>query len=542
MTTVPLTWIELLNRQELPRLPSGVTLPAAGALARYEGDVLHIRNAAGGPAGAYMFQARWNADPSAATECAAAVRVVSASDGPCGICIDVADGVHEDDLMLYPDRITLWRAGLTHAVDTTDTFHEYRIMIDGTDIRVDMDGRRVLDGSGRFTFPSAFRRNMVGFGAGSSGGAGEAAWRSMRFQIRRPPVRGFDIPTVAGLEIIPGETVAIQPNVVFANTVQFADGRISVGWRAATAIDSGGLPDRSRWSHDGGRTWEDGGTAPSQATLDLGQGEILSLAFKPRRRTDGRFDLDAVRSPDHWRSLQTETVVLDIPRSVPCGGDDGIQTDGFLMDHGIVRLRDGALFATLYGTYAEDRSLAAGYPPEFNLRKYRTIGVVSRDGGRTWGDPVTVAVDPPVGNEGFCEAALVRAADGHLLCALRTGGGWGTTPHSPSYVCRSADEGRTWSPPTVLLDRGVWPNLCVMRSGIVACVTGRPGNWLTFSRDHGRTWGGAFALPDAPVFAYSSVLEVAPDRLLVVHDREAVGDNGLIRLETAGTFFSVRPK
>jgi hypothetical protein len=150
----------------------------------------------------------------------------------------------------------------------------------------------------------------------------------------------------------------------------------------------------------------------------------------------------------------------------------------------------------------------------------------------------TVAYDPNVGLESFCEADLLVLPDGEILCFMRTGGSGGK--YTPLYLSRSADDGRTWCTPQPIADRGVWPNACRMHNGVLVCTYGRPGNWLTFSLNEGRTWTGHFCFHAGPTTSYNSVEEIAPDVLLVVYDRRQLDPDGNLRPEVVGTTVSVR--
>jgi hypothetical protein len=334
------------------------------------------------------------------------------------------------------------------------------------------------------------------------------------------------------LNIHIGKTIVIQPNAWYPVAFQFADGRISVG--------SGNYnPTVGKWSTDGGQTWSDGPAPPDEASIELGGGEVLSLGFHTEKRADGKYTLAQRRSLDGWKTITAETGVLDIPKSVPCGGDGGESNPGFLMDHSILKLKDGRLMATMYGNYDEDKTPADGYPASFNCRKYRTITVFSADKGKTWGNPVTVATAAALtlSREGPCEADLTRAPNGDILCAMRANGQPGNT--GPSYVCRSTDEGQTWSTPSQLLDRGVWPNLLTMGNGVVASTTGRDGDWLTFSKDNGLTWQDAVCIQNGAypsTSAYNSIFEVAPNTILAIYDRTPANGQGH---EIVGTFITV---
>jgi hypothetical protein len=477
-----------------------------------------------------MYTAGWNADPAGGTELEARLKLVKASAGPCGQCLDFADGVHEDSLSFYPDRIGLWYAKLDYAMDTTAAFHTYRVALRGEDVQVFVDGKLVIDGKGKFVQPAGGQRNTVQFGAGASADTGEALWQLMRFQVREMKPMQIVPPQVPGLEVQVGETVMIQQGGWYTPTFRFADGRIAAG---------------KRWSTDGGRSWQDGPLGPANAALELENGEVVGLNFATKKRADGKYSLVQRRSLDGWKTSAEEESVLDVPLSVPCGGDAGPDevNQGFLMDHGVIRLKNGDLMATMYGNYAGDTARSEGYG-EPGFIKYRTIVVFSSDRGKTWGKPVTAGYDPKIGQEGLCEAGLARAANGDILCVMRSGGRPGIPP-TPLYVSRSGDEGQTWSAPEQIADKGVWPNLCVLENGIVVCTYGRPGNELVFSDDDGKTWKGAFAYGVGTwgqTSSYNSVVPVGPDTALVVYDRTMTGANGLEQRDTVGTFFTVRRK
>jgi hypothetical protein len=104
---------------------------------------------------------------------------------------------------------------------------------------------------------------------------------------------------------------------------------------------------------------------------------VLNLCLQTKKRADGKYTLAQQRSLDGWKTVTRETGVLDIPRSVPCGGDGGEVNAGFLLDHSILRLKDGRLMATTYGNYDEDKTPADNplYPASFHFNKYRTIMV-----------------------------------------------------------------------------------------------------------------------------------------------------------------------
>jgi len=123
----------------------------------------------------------WNAPRSRPAVFEARARVVSGRSTiiPC-------DGVSEEEVRLYPDRVSLAHAGLSYELDTTDAIHVYRVVVEGKSIEVYVDGKLVIDGAGKFTYPAHSGRNVVLFGASSSPTTGEALWQSVRFRAGGP--------------------------------------------------------------------------------------------------------------------------------------------------------------------------------------------------------------------------------------------------------------------------------------------------------------------------------------------------------------------
>jgi hypothetical protein len=363
------------------------------------------------------------------------------------------------------------------------------------------------------------------------------------------------VPDIPGIEIIPGESVPI-PGPETALAFQFGDGRIVVGQGK-----------KSMWSTDGGHTWQLGPESPGEkVVIDLGDGEILAIKRNSRRRSDGLFTLKVRRSGDNWKTVQQDEAIVDIPNTsyTLTGGGDLI--DGFLFHHGILKFPDGRLIGTMYGNYEGDTELCDGYPPELGQRKYRTVVVFSTDRGRTWGNHVQVAYNlmlgrgipddhplaehlpderikpttavPAITQEGFREADIVQAANGDLICVMRTGGRNGGTTTlfpTPLYCSRSTDMGKTWTLPYQIADRGVCPNLVTLANGIIVCTYSRPGNWLIFSDDDGKTWKGTFQFGTTRDYNY--IVEVSPNIIQVYHETETK-NRKLVR----GTFFTINKR
>ncbi len=169
--------------------------------------------------------------------------------------------------------------------------------------------------------------------------------------------------------------------------------------------------------------------------------------------------------------------------------------------------------------------------------------MASEDGGGTWDFVCSLAYDHAEVQDGFCEPAIARTADGSLLCVLRRGS------KIPLAQCRSTDGGNTWSLPELLKAHGVDPDLHLISSGVLACTYGRPGLHVMFSEDGcGRSWSHHREIGSWRSSTYMGLAETLPGELLVVYDRSPENDpdgGGHIRPEDkhiACATIHVRPR
>ena len=121
------------------------------------------------------------------------------------------------------------------------------------------------------------------------------------------------------------------------------------------------------------------------------------------------------------------------------------------------------------------------------------------------------------GYHGPAEPGMVDLGGKELLCLMRLGAKGGAS--LPLLQARSKDGGATWEKDELLVD-GVMPAIARLDNGVLAATLGRPGSVLMFSADKGRTWGKEITLvpPDIRTSGYVDMLEVSPNRLLVVYD------------------------
>ncbi|MCK5804983.1 MAG: hypothetical protein KAI66_19255, partial [Lentisphaeria bacterium] len=153
-------WDVELDGKALPGKPWRVNYLREATLAEIRDDCLYVADK-GETAGDYLyFTYPWKVQPETGGTVEASVKLIS---GWCAIRCD--DGVHSVRLEIHPGQILLrGRRASTYAMDTTDAFHAYRVVTKGKDIKVYVDGKLRIDGTGLYTKPSSGGRNDVGFG------------------------------------------------------------------------------------------------------------------------------------------------------------------------------------------------------------------------------------------------------------------------------------------------------------------------------------------------------------------------------------------
>jgi len=160
------------------------------------------------------------------------------------------------------------------------------------------------------------------------------------------------------------------------------------------------------------------------------------------------------------------------------------------------------------------------------------------------------------GTEPALFPGLTRAANGDLLVSFCTR--FDCLPGGEAYLLRSSDNGRTWSPPTLIL-RSKKPDGCVnlsvglttLRDGTVlypCCDVRMTQKWdqhdadlvILHSPDHGRTWSAPKPIPVGvkEPFAYGRIIELKNGDVLcpIWGKRDAVEmwSSGLARSRDGG--------
>ena len=199
--------------------------------------------------------------------------------------------------------------------------------------------------------------------------------------------------------------------------------------------------------------------------------------------------------------------------------------------HNYVECPDGSLILPTGGDMTKLASTVR------DPARNRAINIFrSRDGGRHWSAyshipcvssreywlayPFTITPNMPAGNW----LAVVRT------CGQSTG-------NSPLVICRSYDQGLTWTPPVAIRPSSVNPVGGLLANGVAFRMYGRPGQFVTFCADgEGKRWGNDITIapprddPASPAgygqrsCCNSDVCVLSPDRFLVLYSDYAWDD------------------
>jgi len=258
----------------------------------------------------------------------------------------------------------------------------------------------------------------------------------------------------------------------------------------------------------------------------LSDGTILELPNNIHAISENEFYAPLWRSNDDGKTFSGPydarvTLPEGVTKTIPAMGRTLADVRFY---RSIIEFDDGNLLASMYGRFNSDEG-------------YRSFVVKSTDRGESWAYLSTIAYDPSVGTESFCEPVIALLPDGDILCIMRTGSG------ELLYQARSNDGGRTWSKPESTGAIGVDPDLIVLSDGTIACSYGRvqpeseieplasmypnlhasTGDHIMFSTDGGVTWTDHTTVYAGPSTGYTGIEETHPNQVLYTFDTLGYG-------------------
>ena len=176
----------------------------------------------------------------------------------------------------------------------------------------------------------------------------------------------------------------------------------------------------------------------------------------------------------------------------------------------LVSLDDGGMLLFAYGGH--ESSMTDSHIRTWGAHHCSSFVCRSDDNGRTWS--AWTSVDGTEDSEGhldLTETCAAQASDGRIMTLTRP-------IYSPwMWESWSEDGGRTWSPCV----RGPFPgyatsNMLRTASGALLVAHRSPGCTLNASFDGGITWD-AGTMVDSAIWVMGSMAEVAPDRVLYIY-------------------------
>lgn len=231
---------------------------------------------------AYALGRDWVAEPGKGCYVRLRLRMLTykGNRGVGGAALRIADGAHEQVFLLSTDSIVAFGTQIGHQQDLTDGFHDLRVGCEGTDFTVDLDGRRVIDGKGRFTTRAGGRANAIQFGDLSQ--VAGASWHLdlLAYAVGR------------SANLAPAYEAQIEP----------------VHAREGEAVEV----DARCEDPDGDEVRYSAKSLPEGATLDEKLGR---LAWTPSFRSAGSHAVDVVASDGDWATARRiEIEVADVNR------------------------------------------------------------------------------------------------------------------------------------------------------------------------------------------------------------------------------------
>ena len=169
-------WNIIYNAEKLPAKPWTADRGSSNTKSIIEQDSLLIADR-GITSGDYLYyRYPWGTDANSKTVIEARVKVVSGHNA-----IIFANGVSGNRLILKPDQVYLYHNNsVKHLMNTTEEFHNYRIEMEKTGIKVFVDDQLKIDIPDGLGTRSGYPRNELAFGAANSTDLGEANWKSIK--------------------------------------------------------------------------------------------------------------------------------------------------------------------------------------------------------------------------------------------------------------------------------------------------------------------------------------------------------------------------
>lgn len=474
--------------------------------AKIEDGGLHIVD---GSAGFGYYRATWRGQPDREIIVEAKVKVGAVTGSVKGktssslwpwrdgapVMVQVSDGRRQEGLVLLPAQAASFTDRFI-PMDTTNRFHTYRLVIRGADMSIWVDGEKKADGQGAFWKPADSPEAFICFGSSAKTAAGDALWSSVKLGLRKPA----SPPKPNPIRITIGQPWDIPRDDVRQTRPYLYDlGTGLLLMSVAQGPDAFYEPYGLLKSTDAGKTWSpipglDKRDTTPLPVLRRPNGGILAVSRWTWLQPDGSTRGKTV----HLNAGATSFTMTDNRIVLPKQYANETRSDHTICERHIWNDDDGG--ATMVVWSRKGVKLPDGRTN--TVRMSHLVKTV--DNGKTWTWLSTIG---PGG-----EPAVVRLSPTQLTAVIRG------DRNSQMKQVFSRDGGKTWTKPIALEVGKVLPDLVLMSNGVLACSYGRPASCLMFSLDGGKTWVSHHVISDRVGFNYTSIREIAPGRLLYVHD------------------------
>ena len=299
-----------------------------------------------------------------------------------------------------------------------------------------------------------------------------------------------------GGKLTPIEAVTVQSSTRHLNfewAKRFSDGSIHLGHSIGVhAVDEEPCYE---YSADNGKTWKkpDAAAISGFNAYENRSGNKCSVGcWSPSAATSHPITVSEYSGEPLTRRTIKSTLILPYSSSVHLHRD-------------CIRLRDGRL-------------LVCGYGRKAGAAKCHNFVLESDDDGKSWKHLAVIAEDTEGKTvEGPDETTILELADGRILAAWRDGG------MSPMKQAFSSDGGRSWSQPETIAPFSASPHAIQLKSGTIAIVSGRPDLYLLLDFSGTGKSYQKIRLYKGSTSSYASVIETAPDEIMVIYDESDFG-------------------
>lgn len=394
----------------------------------------------------------------------------------------ICDGRHQEGLILCPDRVSTY-ADRFARLKIGDRFHDYRLRIRGKDMGVWVDGQPAIRGLDAFWKPADGARPFLQFGSSSKPYRGASEWRQVRLGVRPAGAERR-----SPFQITLGQPWPIPkpPNYPQTRPYLYNLGKGLLMLSVAQGPDKWYEPYGILRSTDSGRTWT--------PVKDLQQ---RTFAPQPMiRRQDG-----SILGVSRWSVKYDDGIYVGISYRFDPSGET------FTMFENRITVPKETHAIMVFDRHIFDAGSWGILAVVYDAASHAYL-LQSTDEGQSWSHFSTIGRGD--------EPSVARLSPSEMTALLRQGG------MMPFHQVFSRDGGKTWSPPAVLEEGSVDADLVVMADGTLAASYGRPGSNLMLSADGGRTWSAHAVVTDQRGFNYTALTEVAPGRLLYLHDAPAL--------------------